>query len=102
MTDYSKPGERPPTSSPTTVVFSEKFWRNRSGGALYVEIKKFTSAHVIDIREWETSPDGKLLPQKRGVCLAVRKLPELKRAIDKAIAAARDLDLLDEREGGGQ
>ena len=101
MTDDRNQGERPPTSTPTTVVFSEKFWRNRSGGALYVEIKKFTSAHVIDVREWETSPDGKLLPQKRGVCLAIRKLPELKRAIDKAIAIACDLDLI-EREGGGR
>jgi hypothetical protein len=88
---------RPATKA--EVLFSERFWRNRKGEAVAVEIKRLDgTAEILDIRQWFTATDGALRPTGRGVCMALRKLPDIKRSVDKALKAARDLGLL-EHEG---
>ena len=74
------------------AVFIERFWRNRKGEAVTVEIKKLDEGNVIDVRIWFTDRDGILKPSNKGICCSIRKLPDLARVITRAAAVARILD----------
>ena len=81
-------------SETSEQLWEHKFWKNRRGEAVNVALRRFASGPtVIDIRVHYTAADGTLKPTKAGVCLAVRKLPELHRAITKALGAVADLGL---------
>lgn len=77
------------------ILFCERFWRNRKGEAVVVELRVVDGFTLCDVRQFFTAPDGKLRPTKSGVAIAIRKLPELRRAIDKAARKAADLGLIE-------
>jgi hypothetical protein len=57
---------------------------------LRIQLSTFKGYDLINIRIWFRSNDGdELKPGKNGFAVRVEKLPELRDAIDKAIAAAR-------------
>lgn len=60
---------------------------------LRVELTTFNGHDLINLRVW-FGTDGDMRPGKAGVALRVEKLPQLRDAIDKALAAARAEGLL--------
>ena len=75
-----------------------KFFKNRKGDFVVVQIKQFEGITFLDIRQFFTSEDGKSVPTKKGVAIGLRKLEELAGLINKAIAKARELGLLHEEQ----
>jgi Transcriptional Coactivator p15 (PC4) len=78
----------------TEAVEISKFWRNRKGDAVIVRLSPYEGHDLIDIRSWYTSTYGKLAPGK-GLSCAVRHLPELAAALNRALVEARTLGLID-------
>jgi hypothetical protein len=77
------------------VVVVSEFPANRHGESVRVEIRHFSGRHIIDLRRYFTNPKtGQIVPSKKGMAIAIHKLPELAAAIDKACATAIDLGLI--------
>ncbi len=74
------------------------FWANRRGEAVRVQLCEFEGCALVDVRKHFTNGEGKLQATKKGLALAVIRLPELASAINKALATARELGLI--RKGG--
>jgi hypothetical protein len=72
-----------------------RFWKNRRGEAIVVRLSTYEGHPLIDARTWFTAADGSLKPGK-GLACAVRHLPELAAALQKALVEARARGLLDE------
>ncbi len=77
-----------------------KFWRNRRGEAVIVCLREYEGRALIDCRVHFTNKEGKLQPTSKGLSLVVLRLPELAKAISKALAKARELGLIDDESGG--
>jgi Transcriptional Coactivator p15 (PC4) len=73
-----------------------KFWRNRKGEAVIVSLREYEGRVLIDCRVNFTNKEGKLQPTAKGLSLVVLRLPELAAAVNKALARAKELGLLDE------
>jgi Transcriptional Coactivator p15 (PC4) len=56
---------------------------------LRVELTTYNGHDLVNLRVWYSAGDDDMRPGKAGVALRVEKLPHLRDAIDKAIAAAR-------------
>ena len=76
---------------PEPIVAAE-FWANRRGESVRVQLREFEGAALVDVRKHYTGADGKLQPTKKGLSLAIRRLPELAAAINKALAKANRTD----------
>lgn len=74
-----------------------KFWRNRRGEAIVVQLREYKGRAIFDARVNFTTKDGTLQPTPKGLAIAVLRLPELAAAVNKALAQARELGLI---EGG--
>jgi hypothetical protein len=83
---------KPSLSEPIEVA---KFWKNRKGEAIIVRLSSYEGHILIDQRSWFTAQDGTLKPGK-GLACALRHLPELAAALNKAVNEARARGLLDE------
>jgi hypothetical protein len=51
---------------------------------------------LVDVRKFFTDDDGCLVPTKKGLAIAIARLPDLARASAKAVHKARELGLLGE------
>jgi hypothetical protein len=91
--------KRQPTESQRTVAEIDKFWRDRAGRAIVTRITEYNGHVLVDIRTFFTANDGTLRPAK-GLACGVRLLPQLGKAIQKAIFKARELGLIDESADG--
>jgi hypothetical protein len=80
----------------------EKFWANRSHIALVVSLETFEQTNLIDIRKHVIDPSGRLVPTPKGIALKITRLPDLQKAITKALKQARALGLLPPDEGSGK
>jgi hypothetical protein len=78
-----------------------KFWRNRRGEAVIVSLREYEGRVLIDCRVNFTNKEGKFQPTSKGLSLVVLRLPELAKAVTKALAKARELGLIDD-EGEGK
>ncbi len=78
------------TTWPITVA---KF---RKGEAeLRVTLDRFKGRFVVDVRQWEAfTPAGVFFATKRGVTLAVERLPDLAKALADAETLSRSLGLI--------
>jgi hypothetical protein len=78
------------------VVIS-KFWKSPRDRTKHirVELSEYEGHPLINVRIWKTGSDGIDRPTVAGIALAVRKLPELTRALLKAEDKARELGLID-------
>lgn len=82
---------RPTLDEPIEVA---KFWRNRRGEAVIVSLREYEGRALIDCRVNFTNKEGKFQPTAKGLSLVVARLPELAKAINKALATAQSLGLL--------
>jgi hypothetical protein len=80
-------------------VIVERFWKNRRHDAIVVTLSTFQGKNIVDVRMHAMNKAGQLQPTGKGVAMVVLRLPELAAAINKALAKARELGLLED-EGG--
>jgi hypothetical protein len=79
-----------------------KFWKNRRRvESVHVSLSEYEGHALINVRIYATGTDGIDRPTQKGVAMAVRKLPELARALVTAESKARELGLLDDDRGAG-
>jgi hypothetical protein len=89
----------PKLSEPVTV---ESFWANRAHDACVVTLSTFKNHNLIDIRKHSMNGTGQLVPTPKGIALTITRLPDLAKAIDKALRKARELGLLPQDEGAAE
>jgi hypothetical protein len=90
---------RRPTLDEPVVV--DKFWRNRRHDAIITSLATYHDKNIVSVRTFVMAKDGCLVPTTKGLSILVLKLPELAKAVNKALAKARELGLLDDNESGG-
>jgi Transcriptional Coactivator p15 (PC4) len=83
--------KRPPLTEPVIVA---EFWANRRGESVRIQLREFEGLALVDLRRHYTNADGKMAPTKKGISIAVTRLPDLNRAVAKALQKARELGLL--------
>ena len=76
-------------------VIVDRMWANRQHDAVFVTLSTYRDQTLIDIRKHAMDTSGKLVPTPKGIALKVTRLPDLAKAIDKALRKARELGLLD-------
>jgi Transcriptional Coactivator p15 (PC4) len=87
---------RRPTLDEPVIV--HQFWKNRKHDAIVVSLSTYEGRNLIDVRQHFMTKDGKLAPTSKGVAMVVLRLPDLAKAINKAVSKARELGLLDDEE----
>jgi hypothetical protein len=75
------------------IVVAE--WDRNSREVVRVALDHYNGRHTINARVWYHDDDDALRPSKTGITLAVKHLPALADAMAKALAAARDLGLIE-------
>jgi hypothetical protein len=83
-------------AEPVTV---SQFWKNRRHDAIVARLGTHHGRNLVDIRQY-CMANGRLVPTPRGVSLSVRRLPELHKAVTKALRQARELGLLPPDDAG--
>lgn len=82
-----------PLAEPIVVM---QMWRNRRRGeAIRVTLSRFEGRPIVDVRIFFTTSSGHMQPTKKGIAFGIAKLPELRKALEKAEATAIDLDLIE-------
>jgi hypothetical protein len=71
-----------------------KFFKNRKGDFIVVQIKQFEGVIFADARQFFTDTDGISRPTKKGLAVSLRHLPELITLLGKALRQAHALGLL--------
>jgi hypothetical protein len=75
----------------------DKFWKNRRRDtAIVVSLSSYEGHNLVNVREHFIGADGCMRPTTKGVALVVRRLPELSKAIRRALEKARELGLVDD------
>jgi hypothetical protein len=82
---------RPKLEEPVIV---DRFWRDRAGRAIFTRLTTFEGHNLVDIRTFFTAGDGTMQPGK-GLSCSVTRLPDLLKALQKALAKAVELGLVD-------
>jgi hypothetical protein len=79
-----------------------KMSRDRRGNALVFSLKSYQGRAFFDLRTYYTGQDGIFKPTAKGITASPSKLPEIAKAIVKAIDRARELGLLDDGGEAGE
>jgi hypothetical protein len=79
----------------TEPVIVERLWANRQHDAVYVTLSTFRDQNLVDIRKHSMDRFGKLVPTPKGLALKITRLPDLAKAVSKALTKAIELGLLD-------
>jgi hypothetical protein len=87
---------RPILAEPLEIA---KFWRNRKHEAVVVSLREYGGRCLLDARVHFLNKDGRLQPMHKGLTVTISKLPELAKAINKALTSARELGLIEGRDG---
>jgi hypothetical protein len=88
----SKGRPRRGVTLPERVTVS-RFWKNRQHDAIVTELSTYEGRNVVDVRQYVMQA-GKLVPTTRGISLVVLRLPELAKAVNRALKQAKELGLL--------
>jgi hypothetical protein len=75
-------------------VIVERLWANRQHDAVYVTLSTFRDQNLVDIRKHSMNASGQLVPTTKGLALKVTRLPDLAKAVNKALVRAIELGLL--------
>lgn len=90
----------PKLAEPVTI---DSFWINRAHDACVLKVWTWKNHNLIDIRKHSMNRTGQLVPTPKGLSLKITRLPDLAKAIDKALRKARKLGLLaDDDHGEGE
>jgi hypothetical protein len=84
---------------PEPVIVS-KFWKNRQHDAVVVSLSTYEGRNLVDVRTHAMDRAGHLVPTPKGVALVVLRLPDLAKAINKALEKAKELGLIPD-DGAG-
>jgi hypothetical protein len=87
---------RPALPEPVTI---SRFWKNRQHDAIVTTLEEYEGRVLVDVRQHVMS-QGRLVRTTRGISIVVLRLPDLAKAINKALATARELGLIDD-DGAG-
>jgi hypothetical protein len=71
-----------------------EFWKNRRGESIRATLVCYEGRNCFDLRQHFTAHDGRMQPTRKGICIAVVRLPELADAIAKALVEARERGLI--------
>jgi len=100
MSGYRKTDLRmPPRQCPIAEnepIEVHKMWRDRNGNALVFSLKSYQGRPFFDLRTFYTDQDGVSKPTAKGITASPRKLPEIAKALAKAVERARELGLIDD------
>jgi Transcriptional Coactivator p15 (PC4) len=77
-----------------------KFFKNRSKDVIVVSLSTFEGHNLVDVRQHFHNDKGQMRPTSKGVAMVVLRLPDLAKAINKALAKAQELGLIDSDEAG--
>jgi len=84
--------KRPQLTEPVEI---EKFWANRRKDAIITTLSTFKETNLVDIRKYVMSREGRLVPTPKGISVKVTRLPDLLKAVTKAVEKAKALGLID-------
>jgi hypothetical protein len=88
-----------PTLEEPIVVSQE--WINRRHDALTITLTTYNGTNLVDLRKFAMNREGKLVPTPKGISVKVTRLPDMLKAISKALNKAMELGLIDAEEGEG-
>jgi hypothetical protein len=83
---------RPTLDEPIEIA---KFFKNRRKDVIVVSLSTYEGRNLVDVRQHFTNEQGLMRPTSKGVAMVVLRLPELAKAINKALAKAQELGLID-------
>ena len=80
-----------------------KFFKNRRKDVIVVSLSTYEGRNLVDVRQHFHNDQGQMRPTSKGVAMVVLRLPDLAKAINKAMAKAKakELGLLDDDEAAG-
>jgi hypothetical protein len=91
--EFATHREDPPGFEPK-VVFQQ--WKGRQRNeCIRGTLSLYKDKPVFDLRVFFTTPSGHMQATKKGITVAVAKLPDLRKALEKAEGLAIDLDLIE-------
>ena len=85
---------------PEEIIVS-RFHKNRAHDAVQVSLKSFEGMNLCDVRTFVMRA-GILVPTTKGISVVIPRLPDLAKAINKALAKAKELGLLADGESEGE
>jgi hypothetical protein len=90
----------------TRVTLSEpvevaKFFKNRRKEVIVVSLSTFEGHNLVDVRQHFHNEKGQMRPTSKGDAMVVLRLPDLAKAVNKAMAVAKELGLLTGDEAAG-
>jgi hypothetical protein len=94
ITDCNDGSKRPARGTLSKPVEVAKFFKNRRKDVIVVSLSTFEGRNLVDIRQHFTNEMGLMRPTQKGVAMVVLRLPDLAKAINKALAKAIELGLL--------
>jgi hypothetical protein len=77
----------------TEPVIISRFWKNRAHDAIVTELATYEGRNVVDVRQYAMHA-GRLKPTHKGISIVVLRLPQLAKAINRALKQAQELGLL--------
>ncbi len=83
---------RPTLPEPIEIA---KFFKNRRKDVIVVSLSTFEGKNIIDVRQHFHNEQGQMRPTGKGVAMVVLRLPDLAKAINKALEKALELGLID-------
>jgi hypothetical protein len=79
-----------------------KFWKGRRRDkAVVVTLSTYEQTNIVNVREHHVGTDGIMRPTTKGIAMSVLRLAELADSLTKALAKARELQLLNDPEASG-
>jgi hypothetical protein len=75
-----------------------KLWKTRRRDiAIVGSLSTYQETNIFGLREHVVGSDGIMRPTTRGIAMAVKRLPEVADTVNKMLAKARELGLLDDK-----
>jgi Transcriptional Coactivator p15 (PC4) len=75
-----------------------KFFKNRRKEVIVVSLSTYEGHNLVDVRQHFHNDKGQMRPTSKGVAMVVLRLPDLAKAVNKAMAKAKELGLLADDE----
>lgn len=73
-----------------------QLWKGRQRSeCIRLTLSRFNGKPIGDLRVFFITKTGHMHASKKGIAFAIAKLPELRKALEKAEAKAIDLDLIE-------
>jgi hypothetical protein len=91
-----------PRATLNEPVIISQFWKNRRHDAVVTTLSTFEGRNLVDIRTHVMDRKGCLVPTPKGVSIVILRLPEPAAAVNKALAKAVELGLLDDESEAGE